>query len=106
MHSPLTKAFNIAEEPESVKQAYGDNDFGRGCLLARRLVEAGVRFVEVYLDGWDTHQDNFTRTQRLCSILDPAFATLLKELKERDLLDSTLVVWMGEFGRTPRINQK
>jgi uncharacterized protein (DUF1501 family) len=104
MRSPLTKAFNIAEEPESVKQAYGDNDFGRGCLLARRLVEAGVRFVEVYLDGWDTHQDNFTRTQRLCSILDPAFATLLKELKERDLLDSTLVVWMGEFGRTPRIN--
>ncbi len=104
MRSPLTKAFNIAEEPESVKQAYGDNDFGRGCLLARRLVEAGVRFVEVYLDGWDTHQDNFNRTQKLCSVLDPAFATLLKDLKERNLLDSTLVLWMGEFGRTPRIN--
>jgi hypothetical protein len=104
MRSPLTKAFDINEEPESIKQAYGDNDFGRGCLMARRLVEAGVRFVEVYLDGWDTHQDNFTRTQKLCSVLDPAFATLIKDLQERDLLDSTLVVWMGEFGRTPRIN--
>lgn len=104
MGSPLTKAFDLSEEPESVKKAYGDNDFGRGCLLARRLVEAGVRFVEVYLDGWDTHQDNFTRTQNLCGILDPAFATLVKELHERHLLDSTLVVWMGEFGRTPQIN--
>ncbi len=104
MRSPLTKAFNLDEEPTSVMAAYGNTDFGRGCLLARRLVEAGVRFVEVYLDGWDTHQDNFTRTKRLCEVLDPAFATLLKELHERNLLDRTLIVWMGEFGRTPRIN--
>lgn len=104
MHSPRLKAFDISEEPEAVRQAYGDSDFGRGCLLARRLVEAGVKFVEVVLDGWDTHQDNFTRTQNLCKQLDPAMATLIQELNERKLLDSTLVIWMGEFGRTPRIN--
>ncbi len=104
MHSPHLKAFNISEEPEAVRQAYGDSDFGRGCLLARRLVESGVKFVEVVLDGWDTHQDNFTRTQNLMKQVDPAMATLIKELNERKLLDSTLVVWMGEFGRTPRIN--
>lgn len=106
MGSPLARAFDLSGEPESVKKAYGEHDFGKGCLLARRLVEAGVRFVEVYLDGWDTHQDNFSRTRRLCEVLDPAFASLLKELDERGLLDSTLVVWMGEFGRTPRINNR
>ena len=104
MTSPKLRAFDLAEEPAAVKAAYGDTDFGRGCLLARRLVEAGVRFVEVVLDGWDTHQDNFTRTQRLMGTLDPAMATLLKDLRERDLLRSTLVLWMGEFGRTPVIN--
>jgi uncharacterized protein (DUF1501 family) len=104
MHSPRLKAFDISGEPEAVKQAYGDSDFGRGCLMARRLVETGVKFVEVVLDGWDTHQNNFTRTQNLCKQFDPAMATLIKELNERKMLDSTLVVWMGEFGRTPRIN--
>lgn len=104
MHSPRLKAFDISEEPDSVKQAYGDTNFGRGCLLARRLVEQGVKFVEVVLGGWDTHQDNFGRVGKLCQTFDSPFATLIKDLKERNLLDSTLIIWMGEFGRTPKIN--
>ena len=105
MRSPLARAFDIHREPDSVRNAYGDSDFGKGCLMARRLVEAGVKFVEVILDGWDTHVDNFTRTRNLLNDLDPAFAMLLRDLSARNLLDQTLVVWMGEFGRTPRINQ-
>lgn len=104
MHSTRLSAFEIESEPEAVKAAYGDTDFGRGCLTARRLVESGVRFVEVWLDGWDTHKDNFGRTKKLMGTLDPAMATLLRELSERKLLDSTLVACMGEFGRTPRIS--
>jgi uncharacterized protein (DUF1501 family) len=104
MHSPKLKAFDITGEPEAVKAAYGDTNFGRGCLMARRLVESGVKFVEVVLDGWDTHQDNFGRTTKLMGAFDPAMATLIKDLTDRKMLDSTLVVWMGEFGRTPRIN--
>ena len=104
MHSPRLKAFDITQEPAAVTAAYGNTDFGRGCLMARRLVETGVRFVEVVLDRWDTHQDNFGRSQKQMETFDPAFATLLKDLEERKLLDSTLVIWMGEFGRTPRIN--
>lgn len=103
MRSPLTKAFDVKDEPESVRRAYGDNDFGRGCLMARRLIEAGVRFVEVTLDGWDTHIDNFSAIKYLSRDLDPAMATLIRELQERGRLDDTLVVWMGEFGRTPKI---
>ncbi len=106
MRAEETRAFSIADEPESVKNAYGSSRFGQGCLMARRLVEAGVKFVEVTLNGWDTHEDNFTRTQNLLGDLDPAMATLIRDLEERDLLDSTLVVCMGEFGRTPRINAK
>jgi uncharacterized protein (DUF1501 family) len=104
MRSPRMKAFDLSEEPEAVKAAYGDTNFGRGCLMARRLVESGVRFVEVSLDGWDTHQDNFNRTTKLMTALDPAMAALIKELGDRKLLDSTLIITMGEFGRTPRIN--
>jgi hypothetical protein len=104
MRSPQLSAFDIAQEPAAVQEAYGDSDFGRGCLLARRLVQAGVAVVEVTLGGWDTHKNNFDRTRDLCRVLDPAMATLLRELKERSLLDSTLVLWMGEFGRTPNIN--
>src|SRR5262249_55484075 len=78
--------------------------FGQGCLLARRLVEAGVTFVEVESNGWDTHQDNFTRTRNLSETVDPAFAALVSDLRERGMLQRTLVIWMGEFGRTPRIN--
>ena len=104
MQADGVHAFDTSQEPESAKLAYGATDFGRGCLVARRLVEAGVRFVEVTLDGWDTHKDNFGRTKNLMGTLDPAFAALLKDLEARKLLASTLIVWMGDFGRTPRIN--
>jgi hypothetical protein len=104
MQSPKIRAFDLSTESEATKKAYGDTDFGRGCLLARRLVDSGVKFVEVVLDGWDTHQNNFGRTKELMATLDPAFAALLKDLGERQLLASTLVACMGEFGRTPKIN--
>jgi uncharacterized protein (DUF1501 family) len=100
------KVFDLGEEPAALKAAYGDTNFGRGCLLARRLVEAGVTFVEVRVGNWDTHADNFNATAKLAGEVDPATATLLKDLKDRGLLDSTLVVWMGEFGRTPKINAR
>jgi uncharacterized protein (DUF1501 family) len=104
MHASALKAFDATEEPEAVRAAYGDTPFGRGCLTAARLVASGVRFVEVTLDGWDTHQDVFNRTKRLMGILDPAMSGLLDDLQRRGLADSTLVVWMGDFGRTPNIN--
>jgi uncharacterized protein (DUF1501 family) len=102
--SPRMEAFQLDQEPAKAKEAYGSTPFGQGCLLARRLVESGVTFVEVNLGNWDTHQDNFNRSRTLCGQLDQPFAALLADLKDRGLLDSTLVVWMGEFGRTPRIN--
>lgn len=104
-------AFRLDEEPEELRDAYGRNRFGQGCLLARRLVERGVAFVEVTLSDfdnsslvWDTHSDNFTRVKQLCEVLDPAWSTLMNDLRDRGLLDDTLIVWMGEFGRTPQIN--
>ena len=105
INSPKIDAFRLDEEPIAIREAYGMNKFGQGCLMARRLVEAGVKFVEVSLDGWDTHQNNFDRTKELLDRVDPAFAMLLKDLSERDLLEETLVLWLGEFGRTPRINE-
>ena len=104
INSPKIDAFRLDEEPLAVREAYGMNRFGQGCLMARRLVEAGVKFVEVSLDGWDTHQNNFDRTKELLDMVDPAYAMLLKDLSERDLLEETIVLWLGEFGRTPRIN--
>ena len=104
INSPKIDAFQLNDEPIAVREAYGMNKFGQGCLMARRLVEAGVKFVEVSLDGWDTHQNNFERTKELLDMVDSAFAMLLKDLSERDLLDETIVLWLGEFGRTPRIN--
>jgi hypothetical protein len=103
MRSSVVKAFNLDEEPAKLRDAYGRNLFGQGCLLARRLVERGVPFIEVSLNGWDTHAQNFEQVKRLSGILDPAWATLMDDLKMRGLLDSTLIVWMGEFGRTPKI---
>jgi hypothetical protein len=102
--SPQLKAFDLSREKDSVRDRYGRTDFGQGCLLARRLVEQGVTFVEVESSGWDTHQDNFNRVKTLAGGVDPAFATLVADLKDRGLLEKTLVIWMGEFGRTPRIN--
>jgi hypothetical protein len=106
MKSQEAKAFDLSLEPEQSKAAYGTSKFGEGCLLARRLVEKGVPFVEVNLGGWDTHQDNFDRVKRLSQQVDPAISALVSDLKQRGLLDSTLVVWMGEFGRTPKINTR
>jgi hypothetical protein len=113
MHSSAIKAFNLEEEPAALRDAYGRSLFGQGCLLARRLVERGVPFIEVSLNGaagtnvngWDTHQNNFSAVKQLSAVLDPGWATLIADLKDRGLLESTVVVWMGEFGRTPKINQ-
>ena len=104
INSSHVKAFNLSDEPKAIREAYGMNQFGDGCLMARRLVEAGVKFVEVSLDGWDTHDDNFERHKNLLETLDPAFSMLVKDLADRDLLDETIVLWLGEFGRTPKIN--
>ncbi len=105
MGSEDLKAFDLSEEPDSVRKQYGDDSFGMGCLLARRLVENDVRFVEVNLGGWDTHQSNFTRVPERCVTLDRAMAALLNDLEQSGLLADTLVVLTTEFGRTPRINQ-
>jgi hypothetical protein len=111
MRSSATKAFQLDEEPAELRERYGRNLFGQGCLLARRLVERGVPFVEVSLAtvgnlalGWDTHINNFDGVKTLSGVLDPAWATLMDDLKVKGLLDSTMIVWMGEFGRTPKIN--
>jgi uncharacterized protein (DUF1501 family) len=104
MSSDQVKAFDVMKEPAKVRDAYGDTPFGRGCLAARRLIEVGVRCVEVSLDGWDSHVDNHGIQGRLVGVLDPAFATLIRDLKERGLFDKTVVVCMGEFGRTPSMN--
>jgi uncharacterized protein (DUF1501 family) len=101
MHSEKAKAFDLSQEKDSVRSSYGGRGFGDGCLLARRLVEAGVPFVEVSLNGWDTHGGANQPVKRLSAQLDPAMGTLIKELEERDLLETTLVIWMGEFGRSP-----
>ena len=100
------EAFDLDREPQSMRDAYGSSQFGAGCLLARRLIEHGVTFVEVASRGWDTHQDNFDRTRELTGQIDQPMAQLITDLKQRGMLDRTLVVWMGEFGRSPRINDK
>jgi hypothetical protein len=107
MQHEASDAFDIRREPEEVRAMYGDTVFGRSCLLARRLAEHGVRFVQVYYlaennnQPWDTHQDNDKRHRTLCADSDRATAALLTDLKRRGLLDDTLVIWGGEFGRTP-----
>ena len=104
--SPEMEAFKVVGEPENVKERYGDNGFGKGCLMARRLVEAGVPFVEVSLGGWDNHQNIFpTLRDTKLPMLDQAMSALVEDLEQRGLLQDTAIVWMGEFSRTPRINQ-
>lgn len=116
MSSSLLDTFHIDKEPAKVRERYGDSQFGKDCLLARRLIEAGVPFVEVGFNGWDHHQsifDNLAGTGRgtarmrqpMVPVLDRGFAALIEDLSQRGLLDTTLVVWMGDFGRTPKINQ-
>ena len=104
MRSPRLAAFSFDAEDAKTREAYGDTAFGHGCLLARRLVESGVSFVEVTQRGWDTHKDNFGQVKTLSGELDRGMSALLDDLVARGLLDSTLVVWMGDFGRTPAIN--
>jgi hypothetical protein len=106
MRAPGAVAFDLSSETDGMRRAYGDSPFGCGCLMARRLVAAGVPFVEVLLKGWDTHEDNFPRVRALSAVLDQAMSTLLDDLAARGLLESTLVLWMGDFGRTPRINER
>jgi uncharacterized protein (DUF1501 family) len=104
MSAEATEAFDLEKEPAAIQERYGRSQFGQGCLLARRLIERRVPFVEVTLGGWDTHYDNFEAVQRLSATLDKGWGSLMQDLDERGLLGSTLVVWMGEFGRTPVIN--
>ncbi len=106
------RAFDLSSEDPVLREAYGQGVFGQGCLLARRLIERGVSFVEVALGatsggvGWDTHADNFTAVKSLSAELDAGWATLLEDLQQRGLLQDTTILWMGEFGRTPRINEQ
>ena len=110
MDSNAAEAFELGKESSAVREAYGTSLFGQGCLLARRLIERGVPFVEVGLGGagdgigWDTHADNFTAVKQLSERLDAGWGTLMGELAERGLLETTTILWMGEFGRTPAIN--
>ena len=107
MRSEAVEAFDLSQEPNVVREAYGRSRFGQGCLMARRLIERGVALVEVALgDGlaWDTHQDNFNTVERLSAELDAGWSTLMRELADRRLLETTTLLWMGEFGRTPQIN--
>ncbi len=105
MRSEDLKAFDLSKEDAKVREAYGNNGFGQGVLLARRLLENDVRFVEVNLGGWDTHSNNFTSVPQRTATLDQAVSTLLTDLDRRGMLEETLVVIATEFGRTPRINQ-
>lgn len=104
MQFEATDAFDIAREPEKVRERYGDSHFSNGCLLARRLSERGVRFVQVYYGNgqpWDTHSGHDEKTRKLAADIDRPISALLEDLKQRGLLDDTLVIWGGEFGRTP-----
>ena len=104
IHSPKMEAFDLEREPEKLRDAYGDGEFAAGCMMARRLIERGVTFVEVSSRGWDTHRDNFNMVRNLCGQIDQGAAQLIADLRERGMLEKTLVIWMGEFGRTPQIN--
>jgi hypothetical protein len=98
--------FDIRADWPRYRDLYGDTDFGRGCFMARKLVEAGVPFVEIGQENYDSHADNFTCHKANMSVLDPAWSGLLQDLHDRRLLDHTLIVWMGEVGRTPYINNR
>lgn len=104
MGSEQLRAFDVQDEPRAIRDGYGDSPFGRGCLVARRLIEQGVRAVEVTLGGFDSHANNLDAHRRNAALLDPAFAQLVRDLRQRDLLDSTVILCIGEFGRTPTVN--
>jgi hypothetical protein len=104
--SPAAKrAFDLSQEPVKVREHYGMNKFGQSCLLARRLVESGVRFINVTMGGWDTHANNFkTLKDRNLPTIDQSWSALLEDLQTRGMLEKTMVIWLGDFGRTPKIN--
>jgi hypothetical protein len=102
--SPHMRAFDVQSEDPKTRAAYGETPFGQGCLLARRLVQAGVTFIEVRSGGWDNHAKVDESVAKNAKSVDPGFGSLIADLKSRGMLDKTLVVWMGEFGRTPKIN--
>ncbi|MEO1524868.1 MAG: DUF1501 domain-containing protein [Planctomycetota bacterium] len=104
MSSEQVSAFDVSNEPRAVLDQFGDSAFGRGCLAATRLIQVGVRAVEVSLTGWDTHINNHEGQANQCKMLDAGLSSLLARLEEQDMLDTTLVVCGGEFGRTPTIN--
>jgi len=104
MYSKSVEAFDLSKEPDIYRKGYGDNNFGKSMLMARRLVEKGVRFVEVTLGGWDNHNEAFDAIQRNSNTFDPALGTLIEDLNARGLLKRTMVICTGEFGRTPKIN--
>lgn len=104
--SPQTKVFDFSQESAALRKQYGDNTFGKGCLLARRLVEAGSTFIEVRSNGWDNHSNISEVITPISQQVDAGMAALISDLKERGMLERTLVVWMGEFGRTPKINAR
>ena len=104
MTSAQMKAFDVQSEDQQMKEQYGETNFGRSCLMARRLVETGVPFVEVNFGGWDLHQNCFDQLNNKLPELDNAMSALVQDLEQRGLLQDTIVLWMGEFGRTPRIN--
>ena len=97
------KVFDLAQETDQMRERYGKNTFGQSCLAARRLVERGVPYITINYKGWDTHKQHFQIMRQRLPQLDKGFATLLQDLSERGLLDSTIVWWGGEFGRTPRV---
>ena len=97
------KAFDLSQEKDTVRERYGRSQYGQSCLLARRLVEAGVPFITINNGGWDTHKDNFPAMRKMLPIQDQAMSALFEDLAQRGLLDSTVVTWYGEFGRTPRV---
>lgn len=112
MKSDAAKAFDLSRETDQVRDKYGRGRFGQGCLMARRLIESGVSVVEVTLSrskitgrGWDTHADNFSTVAELSAEMDAGWASLMEDLQSRGLLESTTILWLGEFGRTPRINR-
>ncbi len=98
MGSEHLKVFDIKEEPEAIREAYGKNQLGQACLLARRLVQSGARFVEINYGGWDMHQDLYTRLDEKASHLDNALGNLMRDLHSKGLLDETLIVLTTEFG--------
>ncbi|MCA9067823.1 MAG: DUF1501 domain-containing protein, partial [Planctomycetaceae bacterium] len=113
MRSEAATAFDLSQEPDRVRDKYGRSRFGQGCLMARRLVEQGVPFIEVALRGstngalgWDTHTNNFARVKALSQELDAGWSALMQDLQDRGLLESTTIIWLGEFGRTPEIRNR